>query len=197
MCSVEWEHPLRFALDIRRRGLLARAALWLPKRRSEVRTGSKRFDRLFLIRSPDAAAARRWLDREVRRTLVRLARMSGGSTFRLACDGEALVTRVGGAVTARPELRLFADSALWIARTIEAVAWESAVQFAPVGHPTTTVSGPMCPACAEPAAPVTSATCPVCRASHHPACWDWLGGCGVYGCAGAGASAGHSSTSAA
>lgn len=189
VCAVQWDGLIRFTVEVRRRGVLGQAALWLPPRRGEVRTGVKRFDQLFVVRSADPAAARRWLDREVQRSCVRLARASGGSAFRLVCDGGTLVARLGGAVTGRPELRLFAESVVWLARTMEAAAWDSQVQFAPVararGESASSIHAPTCPTCAEPAGMRSAAICPVCRAAHHPACWDFLGGCGVYGCAGA------------
>jgi hypothetical protein len=184
-CRVHLAQPVRFTLDVARRGLLARAALWLPARRGEVRTGHAPFDRCFVIRSADPTVARRWLDREVRRTLVQLARGPGGSAFRLACDGGALVARLTGAVTDRAALRYFAEGAVWLARTVEAAAWESAVAFGPRGDSSTSLGAALCPACAEPAGRTHAIDCPVCRARPHHACWEWLGGCGIYGCAGA------------
>lgn len=185
LCRVAFPQPIRFRFDCRRRGLLARLALWLPARRGEVRTGQRPFDRLFVIRAADPAAARRWLDRAVRRALVQLAQCSGGAGLVLACDGEALVARLAGAVTARADLRFFAESAVWLSRVVEAAAWDSAVGFVPAADASTSVAGPLCPACAEPTGLHGAAACPVCAARHHPACFEWLGGCGVYGCAGA------------
>lgn len=184
LCRVAFPQPVRFRVEIRRRSLLGRLALWLPARRGEVRTGQRAFDRLFVILGADPGATRRWLDRSIRRTLVQLARCAGGSGLVLACDGEALVARLAGAVTARSDLRLFAETAVWLSRTVEAAAWDSAVAFAPAERGSTSIAGPLCPACAEPTGLDEFAGCPACTARHHPACWDWLGGCGVFGCAG-------------
>lgn len=38
-----------------------------------------------------------------------------------------------------------------------------------------------CPVCAEEAG-AGARRCPRCEAVHHPECWDWAGGCGIYGC---------------
>jgi hypothetical protein len=44
--------------------------------------------------------------------------------------------------------------------------------------------GVVCPICQCPIGPAeTSTTCPECRTVAHQDCWDYNGGCGLYGCA--------------
>lgn len=47
--------------------------------------------------------------------------------------------------------------------------------------PSTEPTSATCPVCAEPAG-VAPQLCPLCETPHHFDCWEWGGGCGVYGC---------------
>lgn len=39
-----------------------------------------------------------------------------------------------------------------------------------------------CPVCGEAADPVTAVACSDCSAPHHPECWEYNGGCSLFGC---------------
>lgn len=185
LCEVELEFPIRLAFSVRRRGLLGQAALWLPARRSEVRTGHPVFDRAFAVRGTGTAELRAWLNRDVRGALLRLAGSTAGHTLELHCDGATVTAALDGAVTKRVALRLFAETAAWLARTVELVAEPQAIHFESAAEregSTFTLQG--CPACAEPVERSHAERCPVCTAPHHDACWGYLGGCGIWGCAG-------------
>lgn len=185
LCEVELELPVRLAFSVRRRGLVGQAALWLPARRTEVRTGHVAFDRAFTVRGSDTTVLREWLNRDVRRALLRLAGGTAGHSLEIHGDGETVTAALAGAVTKRTPLRLFAETTVWLARTIEVVAEPQAIHFeSAIGREGSTFTLQACPACAEPVERSLAERCPVCTAPHHEACWQYLGGCGVWGCAG-------------
>jgi hypothetical protein len=187
VCDVELELPVRLSFTIRRRGILGQAALWFwtPTPADELRTGHDVFDRAFVVRGSDLEVLRSWITRDVRRSLLRLAGNVAGHTVRFTCDGERVTASLDGAVTDRKALRFFAETTVWVARAVECAAELQAVHFeSAAGRDGSTFTLHACPACAEPVERVRGRRCSVCAAPHHDACFDYLGGCGVWGCAG-------------
>lgn len=188
VCDVELETPVRLAFTVKRRSVLGQASLWFwtPTPREEARTGNAQFDRAFVVRGSDTEVLREWLTRDLRRALLRMAGQVGGHTIRVECDGERVTASLDGAVTNGKSLKFFAETAVWLARAVGSVAVPQAVHFesalASREGSTFTLRG--CPACAEPVVRDDAERCPACAAPHHAPCWEYLGGCGVWGCTG-------------
>ncbi len=177
--SLAWDDRRPGALEIRPRGWLGGLALLLPARRDEVRTGDRAFDRAFRVRTEGttAAAARAILGLPARRAVMTAATAGPfGGSLALRLEPTGLALRRGGLHLSPRVLDALLAAGAAVA---SASAGEAAVRVVAVRS-----GGGLCPACSRAADPPEVA-CPSCGAPHHRACWDWLGGCGIYRCAAA------------
>lgn len=187
VCDVELEYPVRLAFTVKRRGVFGQASLWFwtPTPKDELRTGHDVFDRAFVVRGTDLPVLREWITRDVRRALLRLAGNLAGHTVRFHCDGERVTGTLDGAITDPKALRFFAETTVWLARGVELAAEPQAIHYESAGvRGDSTFTLRVCPACAEPVERIHGRRCDICHAPHHVPCFDYLGGCGIWGCAG-------------
>ncbi|MCI0340030.1 MAG: hypothetical protein L0216_02570 [Planctomycetales bacterium] len=174
---LAWDDRRSGPLEIRPRGWLGGLALILPARRGETRTGDRSFDRAFRVWSElPAAAARAILAAPARRALLAAAMGPTGGGLALRLEPSGLVLRRGGLLLDSRSLDALLAAGAVVA---SAAAGEAAVRVVAVR-----TGGGLCPACSRAADP-PEVVCPSCGAPHHRACWDWLGGCGIYRCAAA------------
>jgi hypothetical protein len=146
----------------------------------EIRFDDPAFAERFWVESSDAAWARSVLDPEVRRAFIKLQwSPQGPFADRLMLDvGPAGVSlRLSRVLVDNPDLLgWIVDVAVTILRKATAQAGAAGVHLEPVVlHP-----GSTCPVCGQGLEAAIS--CPGCGTPHHAECWDYLGGCAIFGC---------------
>jgi hypothetical protein len=160
-----------------------------PKGTRPVKIGDPEFDRGFVVHANDAEMARDFLNSEIRKTVTSLHRgvHVGGMLVsinperilvqidrNLAVSTDALARMVHEALTLHDGLldgvvkRI--DQGIAIVDTTD--AWEE-----DAGPPT-------CKVCGESVGDGQVIVCSVCNTPHHRDCWEYVGGCSIYGCNG-------------
>ncbi len=142
----------------------------------DVQTGDGAFDRAFIVQADRESKARAILNRDVRAALVDLARFRSLS---LELGPNGIVLRTSEEVVGKWDgLVAFTRGALALAGAILQALDPSVVTTGLEVSGT----GP-CPVCGT-AVEEDRSLCARCRTPHHKDCWDYLGGCAVFACAG-------------
>ena len=171
---------VRFQRPCAARLRLAPESAWWKVRKffgaADFRIGDPDFDRDFVIQADNGAWARRVLTREVRALALRLDLIQ---SFGLDLGPAGMSIRTGNSISEVPErLVLFVrealDLGLAIHRVLDPAMVVSEMEMASTGT---------CPVCATAVVEEVD-VCSRCRTPHHKDCWDYLGGCAVFGCAG-------------
>ncbi len=149
----------------------------------DIELGDAAFDRAFLVQGSPASWVREVLDEASRGRLLRIAALAAGFWRGPAASVDA---GPGGVVIACPrhlagdagQLDAFLDEAVALFGQIRTPASEqievlTAEECASRGR---------CPVCAQPLEAATR-RCGGCATPHHSDCWDYFGGCAIYGCA--------------
>lgn len=149
----------------------------------DIEFGEKGFDAAFLVQGSPEPWVREVMDRETR---GRIHRLSGlGATFWRgahvsieAGPGGVIIFCQRNLVGDRAQLDSFLDEAVAVFRHLRTPVTEgiqilSAEEHAGRGE---------CPVCAS-ALDSSLHRCPTCGTPHHRDCWDYFGGCAIYGCA--------------
>jgi hypothetical protein len=159
-----------------------------PKGTRPVAIGEPTFDAVFHVQANDPEMARDFLIANVREAINHLARLGPPGGMLLAINPERMLVQVDRNLGTQPEAFLFAvQEALVIhdglmegvdRRVKQGIAIVHEVDINYDDEPT------VCKVCNEPidAGPVL--TCAVCRTPHHRDCWEYVGGCSIYGCNG-------------
>jgi hypothetical protein len=144
---------------------------------ADIRIGDADFDRTFVIQADNGAWARRVLTAEIRALAMNLDRTQG---FGLDLGPAGIVIRTGSSISEGPleRLSMFVREALALGLAIHRVLDPAMV----VSEMELTLKG-ICPVCGTPVEG-EGGLCSRCRTLHHRDCWDYLGGCAVFGCAG-------------
>ena len=141
----------------------------------DLQTGDAAFDRRFLVQADLPGRALPLLAPEVRAALTGLARLGPIS---LEAGPSAVVLRTTERFDGELErLTTFAREAVEVARSLLRIL-DPAVLSAEV---VTSVGA--CPVCSTPVED-DRGICARCRTPHHKDCWNYLGGCAIFGCAG-------------
>lgn len=159
-----------------------------PKGTRIVRVGDEHFDRGFVTQANDADIARSFLGPPVRWAIENLRRMNPPSGMLVSINPERLLVQVDRNLGLSPEALEFAvREALEVHdQLMTSVSARLAEGIAIVGVGTTSVEEdgpPTCKVCGEP---ITDARvlCTSCRTPHHKDCWQFVGGCSIFGCQG-------------
>lgn len=159
---------------------------WLQKAfgTQDINVGDIEFDRTFLIQGAEEKWVRTVLDRDTRASIVRLHDLArntwgwGDARFTIEAGSGGVSVVFGRVLAGRRETLLhFVEDAIAVFKRIrtpgtEGVIILSAQQLAGQGN---------CPVCASPLGE-SPRFCTVCGTPHHRDCWDYLGGCAIYGC---------------
>ncbi len=183
--------PFRFEL-----APTARAATPQPPRGTRpVLCGDPEFDRAFIVQANDPDMARGFLAGDVRRSLATLLRISPPGGMLLSINPERMLVQVDRNLALQYEpLSIAVREALAIhdgliagvtAKLSEGVSVIDSGPAAPED-----AGPPLCKVCGETVGPEPRMTCTRCKAPHHRDCWEFIGGCSIFGCNGKEAIAG-------
>jgi hypothetical protein len=176
--EIDWPDP-RFRLEIapRRNGPPAGASRGLQ----EIETGSERFDRKYVVHGDEAEDVRAFLSNGVQWQIERLHYLLGAADLRVMADRGRLNVRKEGPLRSFDELQDFTDLSLDL--------YDQAMLTRAVGiefldeDSAQLVSQAICQVCGEDIGD-DMVVCRRCKTPHHLDCWQYSGGCSVYGCRG-------------
>lgn len=171
--SVPWPEGRMQVLITARDGGLARSS----SRDREIESGQPEFDTAFLTTSRRADLAKRFLTSEVLAYAYRFI-WPYKHGFRLRLQSGRLT------IETREEIQSARDYEGFIRFCIELFdqsqsARESGVAFMQ-SEQAQIVADAKCPVCSEVL--IAMVVCKRCRTPHHEDCWNYYGGCSVYGC---------------
>ena len=160
-----------------------------PKGTRPVRSGDAEFDRYFSVRANDPEMARDFLGLPTRRALGMLQRLGPVGGILLSVNPERLLVQVDRNLASQFDtLAAMVDGALTIHRAlVEGVALKLAVgvEVIEAGPPAPADSGPpLCKVCGVVIEDEPRTICARCKAPHHADCWEFIGGCSIFGCNG-------------
>lgn len=142
----------------------------------DLQTGDAAFDRAFIVQADRESKARAVLARDVRAALVDLARF-GSLSLELGPNGivlrttEKIVGQWDGMAAFTREARGLASAIL---QALDPTVVITDVDVSGAGT---------CPVCGT-AVEEDRSLCARCRTPHHKDCWNYLGGCAIFACAG-------------
>jgi len=148
----------------------------------DIEFGDVRFDDAFVVQGSPEAWIREVLDAEARRRILLLPSLGQslpeGADVRVTA-GPAGVTIICGRNLADDSacLDTFIDHALTLYARLGAARPDGVEVLSVEAH----VARGDCPVCANPLG-AEARGCPRCATPHHSDCWDYFGGCAVYGC---------------
>jgi len=160
-----------------------------PKGTRPVRIGDAEFDRAFLVQANDPEMARDFLTAPVRWAVGNLQRLGPPGGMLLSVNPERLLVQVDRNLgTSVDGLALGVREALAIHDGLQnGVARRLGEGVAIVGSGPASVedSGPpLCKVCGETIVAPPRVVCKACRTPHHLDCWEFIGGCSIFGCQG-------------
>lgn len=177
---LRWDRSPSGSLRVFREGFFA--SIRKAFGAQDINLGEPRFDDEFVIQGSPEPWVRQTLGPEARRRVMALNSLGqsilGGSAFTLDA-GPAGVTITCGRDLLDDEVGIhsFLDHALPLLSRI-GVAPSEGIQILSA---TGIASRGDCPVCANPLAD-DARRCPACATPHHGDCWDYFGGCAIYGC---------------
>jgi hypothetical protein len=161
-----------------------------PRGTRPVRTADPEFDRAFLVQANDTDMARDFLRGEVRQAVATLQRLGPTGGMLVSVNPERLLVQVDRNLAVQAEaLATAVREALVIhdglvtgvaAKVAEGVAVIAAGPAAPED-----AGPPLCKVCGQLIDDgVPRTLCARCKAPHHRDCWEFIGGCSIFGCNG-------------
>lgn len=161
-----------------------------PKGTRVVELGDESLDNSYLIHANDPDVAKGIMRTPALRALENLRRLAPPHGMLLSVNPERMLAQVDRNLAAQPELLI-----LTVAQALElldAIQETLAAQLArgitiqEFGAADEADTGvPICKVCGESVThQVREVACSLCGAPHHADCWDFNGGCSVFGCSG-------------
>ncbi len=159
-----------------------------PKGTRPVRVGDAEFDRAYLVQANDPEMARDFLTAPVRWAVGTLQKLGPPGGMLVSINPERLLVQVDrnlGSTTYGLEVAV--HEALTIHDgLLNGVARRLAEGVAIVGAGPSTVEDaglPLCKVCGESIeADAPKVLCKTCKSPHHRDCWEFIGGCSIFGC---------------
>lgn len=160
-----------------------------PRGTRPVRTTDADFDRAFVVQANDPDMARDFLKGEIRRAVGMIQRLGPPGGMLLSVNPERMLVQVDRNLGAQFEaLSAAVREALVIHDGLVAgVAAKLAegVDVIAAGPPSAEDSGPpLCKVCGQLIEAGPRTLCARCKAPHHRDCWEFIGGCSIFGCNG-------------
>lgn len=160
-----------------------------PKGTRLVRSGDPEFDRYFTVQANDPDMARDFLGDPVRWALGSLLRISPPGGMLISINPERLLVQVDRnlgnnaeslATIVREALKIHDGLLSGVASRLgDGIAVVSAGAAEPE-----VAGSPICKVCGEAVEGPPRAICNTCKAPHHKDCWEFVGGCSIFGCNG-------------
>jgi hypothetical protein len=166
-----------------------------PKGTRPVRVGDAEFDRGFLVQANDPEMARDFLTAPVRWAVGNLQRLGPPGGMLVSINPERMLVQVDRNLGALPaSLSAGVAEALTIHDGLQsgvASRLGEGVAIVAAGPASAEDAGPMmCKVCGDPIGDAPRVHCATCRTPHHRDCWEFVGGCSIFGCKGKSATPG-------
>jgi Prokaryotic RING finger family 1 len=158
-----------------------------PKGTRPLKLGEPTFDRTFVVQANDHDMARDFLGPSARDAIINLQRMVHSGGMLVSINPERMLVQIDRNLGANADaLALAVREALVLHDgLLEGVSQRIAQGIAIVDHPDVwdEDTGPtICKVCGEAVADGPIITCATCGTPHHRDCWEYVGGCSIYGC---------------
>ena len=160
-----------------------------PKGTRPVKIGDPEFDRTFVVQANDAEMARDFLSSSIRKTVTSLHRGVHVGGMLVSINPERILVQIDR------NLAVSTEALAWMVR--EALTLHDGLLDGVVHRIDQGIaivdnadvwdedSGPpICKVCGEPVLDGQVIICSVCNTPHHRDCWEYVGGCSIYGCNG-------------
>lgn len=160
-----------------------------PKGTRPVRVGDAEFDRGFVVQANDPEMARDFLTAPVRWAIGNLVKLGPPGGMLVSINPERLLVQVDTNLGLKPDLlAIGVREALAIHDGLQvgvAARIGEGVAIVAAGTPEPEDAGPpMCKVCGEAITAPPRVLCTTCRTPHHRDCWEFIGGCSIFGCKG-------------
>ena len=160
-----------------------------PKGTRPVFCGDPDFDRDFIVQANDPDMARNFLSPEVRRAIGGLQRLIQPGGMLLSINPERLLVQIDRnlGVQAEPLAIAVREALIIHDGLISGVTAKLAegVKVIDFGPTTDVESGaPLCKVCGQLIDEGPRMICGKCKAPFHQDCWEFIGGCSIFGCSG-------------
>ncbi len=160
-----------------------------PKGTRPFKLGEPAFDRAYVVQANDLEMARDFLGPPARAALANLQRGAHAGGMLVSINPERLLVQIDR------NLGKSTDALCWAVQNalalhdglIEGVSRRITQGIAIVdtpGDPNSEEGPPICKVCGEPINKTAVIICAVCNTPHHRDCWEYVGGCSIYGCNG-------------
>jgi hypothetical protein len=160
-----------------------------PKGTRPVRVGDHDFDRAFSVQANDPEMARDFLTAPVRWAVGNLQRLGPPGGMLVSINPERMLVQVDRNLGLSPDaLAAGVREALTIHDGLKngvASRMGEGVAIVAAGPASAEDAGPsMCKVCGDPIGDAPRVQCATCRTPHHRDCWEFVGGCSIFGCKG-------------
>ncbi len=160
-----------------------------PKGTRPVRCGDPEFDRSFIVQANDPDMARLFLGAEVRRAIDMLLRLAPAGGMLISISPERLLVQIDRNLAVQAEaLETTVREALIVHDGLVAgvtAKLAEGVEVIESGPAVEADSGPpLCKVCGGLIEAGPRMLCGKCKVPHHQDCWEFIGGCSIFGCNG-------------
>ncbi|MCS6862251.1 MAG: hypothetical protein NZT92_18255 [Abditibacteriales bacterium] len=174
-------HNSSFRCEISPQGFLQEIGKFFGLQDIEV--GYRPFDDHFIVKSDDVETVRTFLNAAVQRELIKLKQLRHNNHIDLSMNSSRLLIQKLSLLNRLEDLIAFYESSGRICdevMTLLGVGGAGIIQILDVSFDGAEVT-PVCQICGEELT-WNKVVCRRCRTPHHRDCWEYNGGCSVYGC---------------
>ncbi len=155
----------------------------------QIQVGDATFDACFVVQANDAEMARDFLIPVVRESIVNLARMGPVGGMLVSINNERMLVQVDRNLGLQAEALILAVREALVLHDglLRGVGRRMNQGIAIVNVPNDNAEEngpPICKVCSAPIDGDPAVTCAICKTPHHRDCWEYVGGCSIYGCTG-------------
>lgn len=161
-----------------------------PRGARQVLIGDVDFDRSFQLFSNDPELATSVFDLSGRRAVENLGRLAFPASFLVSIDPDRMMIQIDRDMGTDDELlgRMVYESLVLLdalGKSIQA-RMSKGITIKEVGAANFAETGPpICKVCGDPILPkARRVVCAACRTPYHHDCWEYIGGCSIFGCQG-------------
>jgi hypothetical protein len=160
-----------------------------PKGTRPVRLGDPEFDRDYSVQANDLEMTRDFLDPAVRKGIGNLHDTAPPGGMLVSINPERMLVQVDRNLGAQSEALAWVvqESLALHDALLEAVSrrMKQGIDIVERPGPPDVDAGPaVCKVCGEPVSDGDVIVCALCNTPHHQDCWEYVGGCSIYGCNG-------------